>query len=222
MNELIQRHRYFLVAVALLLCWGWLLVFFSEEKGEYLLRLRAYRSAWGDAVFPYVTLLGEGWGFGLAAIVVIAARRWCWLLGGAAAGGAAALAAALSKWYFSAPRPKLYFEQQARAELVSHIEGVELAASATTSLPSGHTLAAAAIYLFLALMLPPMRFVWLQLLLLLLVVAVAFSRLYLFQHFLLDVVAGGTIGTGIAIFAAWATQKCRIAAVDTQKKLPQV
>lgn len=177
-----------------------------SEKGEYLLWVSESRTSWGDAVFPYITLLGEGWGFGLAGLLVLFFGRRFWLLGGGVVGGLAAAVAAMAKAYFLEPRPKLYFEQTvARPELVSHIEGVELATSATTSLPSGHTLAAAAIYLFLAFMLPSTRFSWAQIALLLLVVLVGFSRLYLFQHFLLDVVAGGSIGAGLALLGALGT-----------------
>ncbi len=66
------------------------------------------------------------------------------------------------------------------------------------SFPSGHSMAAWALFVFLALIVARP---WVSAVALLAAVSVSLSRVYLMVHFLQDVVAGAAIGTVLAIIA---------------------
>lgn len=87
---------------------------------------------------------------------------------------------------FNSPRPKLFF---AAGYYKHFIEGVSLANNA--SLPSGHTATAFAIATVLALLIKNKNH---QFLILLIAALVGYSRIYLGQHFLIDVITGALIG----------------------------
>lgn len=86
-----------------------------------------------------------------------------------------------------APRPKLFFEA---GQYLHFIDGVTLSNNA--SFPSGHTTTTFAVATVLLLFLKNKQ--W-QLPLLLLAALIGYSRIYLAQHFLLDVMIGAVIGT---------------------------
>jgi membrane-associated phospholipid phosphatase len=92
------------------------------------------------------------------------------------------------------PRPKLFFEA---GQYLHFIDGVSLANN--SSFPSGHTATAFGIATVLVLMLKNKT--W-QPHILISAVLVGYSRIYLAQHFLLDVMIGAIIGctSGIAAF----------------------
>jgi membrane-associated phospholipid phosphatase len=105
--------------------------------------------------------------------------------------GLSALVVQLIKFAVEQPRPSMYLELMPGLRLV---DGVELLR--THSFPSGHATAAFSTCLALAVItarpVPVVLFA-------LLAAAIAFSRVYLSQHFTEDVVAGATIGTFTAV-----------------------
>ena len=94
----------------------------------------------------------------------------------------------------NSPRPKLFFEP---GQYMFFMDGVSL--SNNSSFPSGHTATAFAIATVLILFIKNRQ--W-QLPVLLSAVMVGYSRIYLAQHFLIDVLVGALIGSlsGIAGF----------------------
>jgi membrane-associated phospholipid phosphatase len=93
------------------------------------------------------------------------------------------------------PRPKVLFEG---LDSFHYVDGVHL--HSAHSFPSGHTSGAFALFIVLALF---ARKPWLKLLFLLAGMLVAYSRMYLSQHFLVDVTAGSFIGVTSALLAYW-------------------
>ena len=93
------------------------------------------------------------------------------------------------------PRPKLFFEA---GQYLHFIDGVSLANN--SSFPSGHTATAFAIATVMALMMKDKT--W-QLLILIAAVLVGYSRIYLAQHFLLDVIIGALVGSTSGILAVY-------------------
>jgi membrane-associated phospholipid phosphatase len=84
------------------------------------------------------------------------------------------------------PRPNIYFKDIYNLHLV---KGVEILHS--FSFPSGHSATAFALFLCLSLI---TRKKIMQLLYFILACLIAYSRIYLSQHFLMDAVAGSLIG----------------------------
>jgi membrane-associated phospholipid phosphatase len=95
--------------------------------------------------------------------------------------------------WFEAPRPKVFFDKLPDIHYVSDVH-----LNASHSFPSGHT--AGAFALFMALALISKRPVW-QMLFLITALLVGYSRLYLSQHFPIDVVVGSVIGTVSALLS---------------------
>jgi membrane-associated phospholipid phosphatase len=109
------------------------------------------------------------------------------------------IAAQLVKRLFPSPRPKLFFPAGAYDHF---IHGITLAGN--NSFPSGHTATAFALAAVLASMLKGKR---LQVFVLTAAALVGYSRIYLGQHFLLDVVAGAIIGWLSGIISVYLAQK---------------
>jgi len=87
------------------------------------------------------------------------------------------------KYIAGRARPKLYFSEQLFGFDFFHWE------HAWTSFPSGHSATALSVAIFLALLFPRWRFFWFFG-----GVIVAFSRIFLNQHYVSDVIAGSFLG----------------------------
>ena len=139
-----------------------------------------------DTFFKYATVLGEGFPVYLGIFLLIWNRRnGLFILLGQ---GLTCIITQVLKFAFAHPRPATYFDKMG-VDLPETVPGVSLR-RAFNSFPSGHTSAAFALFTCLALMTPRkwtplwMTAGW----------AVAYSRIYLSQHFLEDILLGSVIG----------------------------
>ena len=180
-----KENRWMLVSFFLV--WACLLVFdCMYPKIQTHLMLNGYHTPVLDTIFRYVTKLGEGFPVYLGvALLLLNWRKGLYVLLGQ---GVTCIVTQILKFAFAHPRPATYFEQMG-AELPETVVGVTLR-RAMNSFPSGHTSAAFALFTCLALMTPrkwaPM---WMAL-----AWATAYSRIYLSQHFLEDILLGSIIG----------------------------
>ena len=101
----------------------------------------------------------------------------------------------LIKNLVTSPRPKLFFEA---GQYLHFIDGVSL--SNNSSFPSGHTATAFAIATVMVVMMKNKS--W-QLLILIATVLVGYSRIYLAQHFLLDIIIGAMIGSASGVLSVY-------------------
>lgn len=103
------------------------------------------------------------------------------------------------KLLINAPRPSMVFGD---AEWFHKIEGLDL--HTQLSFPSGHTAGAFACFTLLSILLPAKRAI-LGLLFFVLAFLVAYSRMYLGQHFFEDVYVGSLLGTVLCalLYLAW-------------------
>jgi len=155
-----------------------------------------------DVFFTYYTWLGDGT---LAVVVIVAALLFkkralagklliTFLLSG--------IVSQILKSYFHAPRPKSFFLHQAYPYF---IEGVTH--TGFHSFPSGHTTTAFAVACILAC--NTHKKYW-TVLLCLLAAGVAYSRVYLGQHFVEDVLAGMLLGLFTAIIIEYLYSNIKI------------
>lgn len=159
------------------------------RQGIILLEINRYYSSGADLFFKYFTYLGDGvFCVGVGVLLLF----WSKLKGALviASYAISGIFAQLIKnfGFPKEPRPVEYFSGMIQS--LHTVAGVEL--SHWNSFPSGHTTSAFALFAMLA--------VWaksplLKFLCLVVAVAVAFSRMYLLQHFLVDVYAGSILGT---------------------------
>lgn len=162
-----------------------LFVLFS--KSDIHLWINSHYSHFFDFFFRLVTLLGDGIFVCIAgALMLIWSFRNSFLI------FASYLLSGLVVQIFKrivftdSPRPSVFFEGYASLRLVS---GVEMHGSG--SFPSGHSATAFAFFLSAALIAKNNT---IKLLCLMTAVLIAFSRVYLSQHFLADIYAGSVIG----------------------------
>ncbi len=144
----------------------------------------------GDSLFPYITKLGETFPFIVGGILLLFhLRKALFVLSVQVVG---AIVVYTLKNLFRAPRPRIVF-QELGLDLHT-IDGVRL--HAWNSFPSGHTMAAFAFFLSLALIVKNqlLKFFFFAMSLL-----VGFSRIYLNQHFLEDTLAGSLLAVVIAL-----------------------
>lgn len=167
------------------------------EQGDLLIQLNEQRSPGADLFFRWFTKVGEGYGYLVVFLLLLVyKRRAAW--GVPLLGIAVSLVAWIGKTLFHHPRPYLYFEQQGLLAQLDLIPGVEMH-KGFTSFPSGHTMAAFALFSFLAFCFP--RKPWLSITCFCIALLVGVSRMYLVQHFFEDVYLGAILGVGLGIMA---------------------
>lgn len=195
MPQLLKDNPWFFVTFALFLFGSIPLLF--DDQGELLIQINHQRSSWADHFFSWFTKVGEGYGYLVVFLVLLVyKRRAAW--GVPILGIIVSAVAWAGKSFFKHPRPFRFFEQQGLLAQLEFIPGVKLN-KGLTSFPSGHTMAAFALFSFLAFCFP--RKPWLSLLCFGVALLVGFSRMYLVQHFFEDVYIGALLGVSLGILA---------------------
>jgi len=185
-TDVLHHIRLFFVPylIILITC---LILKLSFTRESIYFAVNAEHSDFGDMIFPYVTDLGEGFMVITVTLIMLcfSYRKTILLITSFAVSG---IVVQLIKHWFKAPRPVVYFEKQ-----LNSIHFVrDIALLHTNSFPSGHTVTAfsAAVVLSYLAVNKRLGFIYL-----LLALSVAYSRMYLSQHFFEDVTAGSIIGT---------------------------
>lgn len=149
--------------------------------------INARHTTLGDTIFPYITNLGEGYMVVTLTIIMLcfSYRKTILLITSFAVSG---ITVQIVKHIYKAPRPVVYFEKELNS--IHFVKGVALMHN--NSFPSGHTVTAFSAAVVLSYFAVNKRFGFIYLLLAMLV---AYSRMYLSQHFFEDVTAGSIIGS---------------------------
>jgi membrane-associated phospholipid phosphatase len=161
-------------------------------KGDLLLWLNSYHSDSLDKIFVFFSNLGDGISF-LYFILFLGLFRLKYTLLGATMFLGSGAITQIIKHSLNEPRPIAWFDQSVA---LNFVEGVRVHSS--LSFPSGHTTAGFSIFLFIAII---TKFKTAGVIFAILAAFVGFSRIYLVQHFYLDVYFGSIIGVfGSLIF----------------------
>lgn len=168
---------------------------FFITKPSLLLFFNDNRSPFWDVFFKYGTKLGEEPAYLILTVVFLFRKVKKGMLIGLIGFFVMGLSFAL-KALFKIDRPLTYFRKLDLTDQLSFIEGVDLH-TAATSFPSGHAMSAFALFSLVALFLSnkkryviPVLFV---------AVIIAISRVYLMQHFYIDIYVGSVIGVLVAL-----------------------
>lgn len=170
------------------------IVLLNAPKGDYELFINRHHFFVADLFFSWITNLGDGLVF-LAVFPVLLLYRFAHALLCVFNAAIHMLVSVLLKRlvFAHSPRPAAFFKD---IDLVE-VAGVPL--HHWHSFPSGHTATAFALMTMLAMLYPKKQ--RLQLAFLCIAVLVGFSRVYLMQHFILDVMAGAILGVASAMSA---------------------
>jgi membrane-associated phospholipid phosphatase len=190
--ELLRQNRFFFIPYALLfVAVGLLQLLFSQE--ELIRWVNAHNTAEADFFFQNATYLGDGAFFILLIIILFIRSKRFGLLALASFAVSSLLSIFLKQVVFNGrPRPALVFADSKWAYHV--IKGLDI--YTINSFPSGHTISAFAVFTLLALLDERKGRGWA---LLIPAILVGYSRVYLFQHFTVDVFAGSLIGVATSL-----------------------
>lgn len=166
-----------------------LIIVFTTDKLALQLSINGLHKTWLDALMPYITWLGDGIFAVLVALLfmLFVNRRIGWMLFFTYV--LSAILAQLGKHVFfpDAMRPFAYLKHHPEFYKIPGFLYYEF-----HSFPSGHS---ASIFALCSLLAIAYASKWkVQLILLCLACLVGFSRTYLSQHFLVDVISGSFIG----------------------------
>ncbi len=192
-----MRNLFFLLPAGFFILFGALLALLFSREDIHMV-INAWNSPFLDHLFRVWTFLGDGIWAGIVAVFLFFVRFRYGLLLSVAYGISGGAAQFLKLVFFShIARPVKYFELKGIDFNLHLIEG--LVQHSWKSFPSGHTATAFVVFCLLSLML---RSPGLKLFCLVLALGVAWSRMYLSQHFLMDVCAGAFLGI-LSSFLAW-------------------
>ena len=178
----------------------------SVGKIESHIILNCYHNKELDFFFKYFTQIGGWFPFIIAGILIF--YKWRITAVILLAQLFATLITTPIKRIIRAPRPSVILSELGID--FHRVEGVDL--HSTLSFPSGHTSAAFAFCIVLALFCPK---IWQKILFLILAIMGGYSRIYLSQHFLEDVLAGSIIGLASA-YAAYLIIEHRVQITDNR------
>lgn len=220
-----KRAFPYIFAYLVLLC-VMIVLLQAYPKAELHILLNSRHTPAMDAFFKHLTVLAEWPLYALVLLLLLRRKVW-WVAFYAASEGVSALIVTVLKHAFHMPRPLVFFEEHI-ADFVPVVEGVNLHRG--LSFPSGHT---ATFFIFvtvtvvlLALKTKDARRTMVcgrtidvvpavQVMLLLLAAFGGYSRIYLSQHFLMDVCVGSAIGFCVP-FALYPLFKARLQRVSAE------
>jgi len=164
----------------------------SNSKADLHLWMTSFNTPAADVFFHYYTLVGDWVPFAVAGLLlfynyritlfILVSQLLCGIF------------STIIKHLWNEPRPILYFQQHFPTIQLHRVLNEHL--SSLHSFPSGHTITAFAFFFTLALYTkkPSLHFLYFMFALL-----VGLSRIYLSQHFAVDVLAGSFVGI-LAVF----------------------
>ncbi len=194
LREIILGNRLFFGLFIFFFAVG-LIALLAIGKANSFVDLNPYHRVTLDTIFGWITFLGNGIFSVILFLVFLLQRRWSRATQVIAAFLLSALVTQLLKNLFSMPRPKQFFPSGKYPYFIDGVTNVGFA-----SFPSGHTTSAFALVTLLAIFTPNQKA---KVAFLLCGIAVGYSRIYLGQHFLSDVLTGSCIGTVTAVLIHW-------------------
>jgi len=176
------------------------LLILCNSKADLHLWLTSFYTSTGDVFFRYYTLVGDWIPYlVIAGLLFYNYRMALFVLVSQLASG---LVSIIIKRTWNESRPILYFKEHFPNIQLHQVVGEHL--HSVHSFPSGHTITAFAFFLALAFYTkkPTLHFLYFVMALL-----VGYSRIYLSQHFAVDVLVGSFIGVSVTILCKYYFEK---------------
>ncbi|GAB5552165.1 MAG: hypothetical protein Sapg2KO_17560 [Saprospiraceae bacterium] len=201
--SILKDNWIFTLFFCLWLIAGGLLLALSEH-GEWVLYFNANRTPFWNLFFKYGTQFAEEYIFISLILLLALFVRFRMAIAFTFMALATLVVSATAKQIFRHPRPLRYFTELGTNDELTFIEGVRVNVG-LSSFPSGHTLAAFAIYGFLAFNAGHKKISGVAFFAMALMVGI--SRIYLVQHFLEDIYLGSVLGVLLAAYFFLLQQK---------------
>jgi membrane-associated phospholipid phosphatase len=180
-----RKNIIFIIAILTVLTVGLFVLLILGKEQSFIL-LNGYHRHWLDDFFTYYTYLGNGLFSVVVFLILFILKKKTMAVAILISFLLSGILAQILKRIFSMPRPKIVFNDG----LYQHfIDGVTV--SGHHSFPSGHTATAFAMLFTFILLVKHTGLKWA---ILFLSIMVGYSRIYLGQHFLSDVLAGIAVG----------------------------
>lgn len=179
-------------------------ILFVNEKGNVLLWINRYHNDFLDILFKYWTHLGDGAIFAVLIVLMLMVNYYRSLIVALAVISQIVIIQGSKRFIFSdVNRPKLFLDNFYE---LHQVEGVNI--HVYHSFPSGHTATAFTVAVLLSLFL---RNKYLTSIFMVMALFVGISRVYLLQHFFIDIYFGSILGflIGIIVFAWMDTSTIR-------------
>lgn len=183
LTNLFYQYRIFLIPFLALISCGLGLIMVFPKKDLFLM-INSRHNEFFDQFFKLITLIGDGLTTVLVVLLLLLVK-YRHAVFTAIAFAYSSLVVQLLKRLFHEPRPIKYFEG---IEPIRTIEGYPV--HEWNSFPSGHTTAVFTLAVILIFILKDKRY---QPFVLVIAALTAFSRVYLAQHFMEDIVAGAVL-----------------------------
>jgi membrane-associated phospholipid phosphatase len=165
---------------------------YGKSQGHLI--INGVHNNFGDFFFKHVTHLGDGIIFPILIIVTLFLKfRWSLYLFAASLLTLLLMYLTKQLLFHGIPRPIAFFENLENLYLINSVK-----VHKSNSFPSGHTTTAFAIFTLLIVI---TKNNYLKFTFALLAIIAGFSRIYLSQHFLIDVLAGAILGVSIALIS---------------------
>lgn len=183
-SDLLYQYRNFFIPFQILILFGFgLMIIFSKE--ELFLWINSHHNSFFDEFFKLITFLGDGLTTVLIVLLLLFVK-YRYAVFATIAFAYSSLIVQILKRIFHAPRPIKYFEE------ISPIRTIEAySIHQWNSFPSGHTASVFTLAVVLTFIVKDKRY---HRLILPLAALTAFSRVYLAQHFMEDIIAGAILG----------------------------
>lgn len=184
MFQTLKKNRWFLIPYLILFVAGLVILSIWDKKTVHLWS-SSHHSEFFDHLFSWCTHIGDGY-FVIAIALILLFYRINYSVFIFVTYAFSAITAQIVKHIVKAPRPLMVFYDEQKLHIV---EGVKILTS--NSFPSGHSTSAFALFLSLSII---TKYNKLRVCFLICAILVAYSRVYLSEHFLMDILIGSAIG----------------------------
>jgi membrane-associated phospholipid phosphatase len=191
--SLLKRHLPFIIPflVLVVVC---VIILLTNTKAESFLWTNIHHNEFFDEFFKAITLIAD-LRTTILIILGMVLIKYRYAILTAIAFSYSAVVVQILKRIFDSPRPSKFFD---KLNPIRTIEGYPL--YEVNSFPSGHSAAAFTLAVLLSYLMPHKKRHWL---IIPMAVLIAFSRVYLAQHFFQDVFAGAVIGVVLTFQVIW-------------------
>ncbi len=208
MNNLLKKSIYFIIPLLLFVVVG-IFYFIYFQKGDAVIWFNNHHTRFGDFFFKNATYLGDGVFIGVVILLLLVIRPY-WFV--------QLLTATLANTLVVYVLKRNIFNYDRPLRVLSYIDPVQIEGvriHEIYSFPSGHTDTAFLLAFVLTLLVSNKK--W-GIVLFFLALSTAVSRMYLFQHFFMDIYAGALIGVFVSLIIFYLIDKTSL---KNKKRLNQ-